>query len=71
MITQYRFEQLSFGWLDRWILPVRGGVSRASFSATRVSPPSTIGSSQKAFNKLDKDDGGEISAEEWGVEITG
>lgn len=41
------------------------------FLATRVTPPSTIGSSQKAFNKLDKDDDGEISAEEWGLEGKG
>jgi hypothetical protein len=41
------------------------------FLATRVTPPSTIGSSQKAFKKLDKDDDGEISAEEWGLEGKG
>lgn len=48
-----------------------GSLTPDEFLFTRVTPPSTIGSSQKAFNKLDKDDDGEISAEEWGVEITG
>jgi hypothetical protein len=105
VVTEFRFEQLSYGRFEnRGLRDVRLGVSLSAFIAarggrainpsrsaiffyadddrsgyltpdeflaTRVSPPSTLGSSQKAFDKLDKDDDGEISAEEWGLEIKG
>lgn len=48
-----------------------GYLTPEEFLATRVTPPSTLGSSQKAFDKLDKNDNSQISAEEWGLEIKG
>jgi hypothetical protein len=104
VVTEFRFEQLSFGRFVNRDVAVRLGVSLSSFIAarggrainpsrsaifyyadddrsgyltpeeflaTRVTPPSTLGSSQKAFDKLDKNDNSQISAEEWGLEIKG
>lgn len=48
-----------------------GFLSPGEFLATRVVPPSTLGSSQKAFDKLDANDDGRISAAEWGIEVKG
>jgi len=48
-----------------------GFLSPGEFLATRVIPPSTLGSSQKAFDKLDDNEDGLISAAEWGIEIKG
>jgi hypothetical protein len=48
-----------------------GFLTPGEFLATRVTPPSTLGSSQKAFDKLDDNEDGLISAAEWGIEIKG
>lgn len=48
-----------------------GSLTPEEFLFTRVTPPSTIGSSQKAFDKLDKNDDGVISAAEWGGVLKG